>query len=143
MGPSCPSCKRSDFSLKALRSVHPFPGEFSPSQIHCPTCGAALRITATSRIVAASLVVVFPVLMILIAGSLTALVEWQLLGLMVVALAGYYFAIWPVVVRLKPWTPFQYWLPNSRLVGYSVYLFFPIAIIALLLYAAFKFELGM
>jgi hypothetical protein len=54
------------------------------------------------------------------------------LGLM----AGYYFGLWPIAVRLKPWSEFHYWLPKSRLVGYSVYLLLPVALLALLLYAA-------
>ncbi len=67
---------------------------------------------------------------------------WQVLLLAFGTLAAYYFAIWPVAVRLKPWTPFQYWLPKSRLVGYSVYLLAPVALMVLLFYLAVRFGVG-
>jgi len=71
------------------------------------------------------------------------LYRWQILIVVAGILAFYYLAIWPLVVQLTPWTDFQYWLPKSRLVGYSVYLLLPVAAIALFLYLAVKFGLGM
>ena len=82
-----------------------------------------------------------PSLLLLQAGI--HLQQWKLVLVVMGGIAFYYYAIWPLVVRLKPWTEFQYWLPKSRLVGYSVYLLLPVATIALLIYLAAKFELGM
>ena len=80
---------------------------------------------------------------ILLAKSGANLREWQVFSVAAGIMAFHYFAIWPYVVRLKPWSAFQYWLPKSRLVGYCVYLLLPIATIALLIYLAAAFELGM
>lgn len=144
MGPSCPQCKKSDFSYRELLSVHPYPVEFSPARISCPSCNAALRITAKSRLVAVTLILFFaiaPVFMLAWAGL--DLSKWQIILVVAAFLAFYNLAIWPQVVRLKPWTEWRYWLPKSRLVGYTVYLLIPIATIALLFFLAARFELGM
>ena len=144
MGPSCPRCKKSNFSYRNLLSVHPYPGEFSPARITCPSCGAASRVTAKSRLLAATLFVFLPVVpVVLLARAGPELTEWQMILVAVVFLAFYNLAIWPQIVRLKPWTEFRYWLPKSRLVGYSVYLLLPIATIALMIFLAAKFGLGM
>jgi hypothetical protein len=144
MAASCPTCNKSEFSYRALRSVHPYPGEFGPASIACPSCGSDVRVTAKSRLVAAILMFVFataPSLLMLWAGL--HLHTWQIVIVAMGGIAIYYYAIWPLVVRLKPWSEFQYWLPKSRLIGYSVYLFLPVATIVLLVYLAAKFELGM
>ena len=144
MGPSCPTCKKSEFSHRALRAVHPYAGEFCPASITCPCCGRDSRITARSRLLSVILMLVLataPSLLLLQAGI--HLQQWKLVLVVMGGIAFYYYAIWPLVVRLKPWTEFQYWLPKSRLVGYSVYLLLPVATIALLIYLAAKFELGM
>jgi CXXC-20-CXXC protein len=144
MGPSCPQCKKSDFSYRELLSVHPYPGEFSPARITCPSCGAALRVTANSRLVAVTLILIFgiaPVFLLAWAGL--DLSKWQIILFVLALLAIYNLAIWPHVVRLKPWTEWQYWLPKSRLVGYTVYLLLPIATIAFLIFLAARFGLGM
>ena len=78
-----------------------------------------------------------------VAYSPVALQEWQLhLGSFVI-LGFCYLGIWPLVVRFKPWTPFQYWLPKSRLLGYAIYLLFPVALILFTMYAAAKLGVGM
>lgn len=79
----------------------------------------------------------------LLAALPMTLQEWQFLVAILSVMAAYYFAVWPLVVRLKPWSDFQYWLPKSRLVGYSVYLLLPLGITALALYIAAKFKVGM
>ncbi len=144
MGPSCPRCKKSEFSYRALLSVHPYVGEFSPASITCPSCGVASRVTAKSRLLAVTLMLslaVVPILLLAQAG--VHLLKFQVVFVVIGVLSFYYLAIWPLVVRLKPWTAFQYWLPKSRLVGYSVYLLLPVATIALLIFLAAKFGLGM
>ena len=144
MGPPCPQCKKSGFSYRALLSIHPYPGEFSPAGITCPSCEAALRVTAKSRLMAVALLLfLVAVPVVVLAWSGVELHEWQVFFVAAGSMVFYYFAIWPYVVRLKPWTAFQYWLPKSRLVGYFVYLLLPVATIALLFYLAVKFELGM
>ena len=144
MGPSCPRCKNSDFRYRELLSVHPHPGEFSPARITCPSCGAASRVTAKSRLFAVTLIlflVIVPVFLLARAGL--DLAKWQIILVVMAILAFYNLAIWPHVVRLKPWTEWRYWLPKSRLIGYTVYLLLPIASIALLIYLAAKLGLGM
>jgi hypothetical protein len=132
---------KSEFRYQELLSVHPYPGEFSPARITCPSCGTELRVTAKSRLFAAG--AVFSSLL----GGIFVLVrlhihlhKWQTMLLAFGVIAAYYFAIWPLIVRLKPWTPFQYWLPKSRLVGYYVYLLIPLVVMALLLCLAVKFR---
>jgi len=144
MGPSCPQCKESDFSYRALLSVHPYFGEFRPARITCPSCGAALRVTVKSRLLSATVVLLLVIASgVLLVKAGNHLYRWQILIVVAGILAFYYLAIWPLVVQLTPWTDFQYWLPKSRLVGYSVYLLLPVAAIALFLYLAVKFGLGM
>ena len=134
---SCPTCRKSEFSYRALLSVHPYPGEFSPSRIDCPSCGAALRITARTRFIAGFVFVGSAVGTVLVLGWLSAsLQQWQVVTVIAAVFAMYHFVFWPALVRLKPWTPFQYWLPKSRVVGYTVYLVAPVALIATLLYLA-------
>ena len=144
MGPPCPQCKKSELSYRALLNIHPYPGEFSPAGVICPSCKTALRVTAKSRLMAITLIlflVAAPI--VVLARSGVDIQEWQFFLLPAGFMIFYYLAVWPYVVRLKPWTAFQYWLPKSRLIGYSVYLLLPVATIALLLYLAAKFELGM
>lgn len=144
MGPPCPQCKKSDFSYRELLSVHPYPGEFNPARITCPSCRAASRVTAKSRLLAVALILflaIVPVLLLARAGL--DLAKWQIILVVIAFLAFYNVAIWPQIVRLKPWTEWRYWLPKSRLIGYTVYLLLPIAAIALLIFLAAKLGLGM
>ena len=137
MGPSCPRCHKARFSYRALLGVHPYPGESSPIRIACPSCGEVLRVTAKSRFLGAAVVVsILPLLIVVTRLLLSPLHKWQLMLVALGLMAGYYFGLWPIAVRLKRWSEFQYWLPKSRLVGYSVYLLLPVALLALLLYAA-------
>ncbi len=75
--------------------------------------------------------------------STISLREWQVTFLAFSTIAVYYFAVWPAIVRLKPWTPFQYWLPKSRFIGYFVYLLLPLGILVLLFFLAVKFKVGL
>jgi hypothetical protein len=139
MRPSCPRCCKSGFTYGALLALHPYPGEFSPTKITCPTCGEVLRVTAKSRLLAAAAIVsILPLLAVAVAIFPSPLHEWQLVLLVLSLLAGYYFGLWPLAVRLKPWSEFQYWLPKSRPVGYSVYLLFPVSLIVLFLYLGIR-----
>ncbi len=70
------------------------------------------------------------------------LYKWQVILVALGVVTAYYFMIWPTIVQLKPWTPFQYWLPKSRLVGYFVYLVIPVALMASLLFLMLKFWTG-
>ncbi len=102
------------------------------------------RITFKSRLLAmvlflVSIFVTFPLLAKLGIG----LHGWQPVFVIVGVMTSYYFAIWPYVVRLEPWTEYQYWLPKARIAGYAIYLLIPILAIVLLLYLAAKFQFGM
>jgi hypothetical protein len=139
MRPSCPRCHKSHFSYKALLGVHPYPGESSPAKIACPCCGEVLRVTAKSRLLAAAVVVsLLPLLAVVMTLLPSPLHKWQIMLVILGLLAGYYFGFWPLVVRLKSWSEFQYWLPGSRLLGYSVYLLLPVTLLVSLLYAAIR-----
>ncbi len=144
MGPNCPTCKKSEFSYRAVRSLHPFVAEFQPTSIQCPSCGDVSRITTKSRMAAAFLVLAFtiapPAVMLWLQANASG---WLFVISGFAGLAFYYFAIWPFIVRLKPWSEWQYWLPKSRLVAYSVYLLLPVGTLVLMVYLAAKFELGM
>jgi hypothetical protein len=64
--------------------------------------------------------------------------KWGI-GVPFLALAFCYALVWPHVIRLEEWRPhFKYWLPKSRVVGYSVYLLLPIAVMALLFYLGIR-----
>lgn len=140
MRPSCPRCMKSEFSYLALLSVHPHVFEFTPARISCPSCSAALRVTAKSRVLAAVVIAGSLIGCMILLGSLPFyLQKWQANLVALGVSAAYYFTAWPVIVRLKPWTPFQYWLPKSRLVGYTVYLLIPVALMAFLFYLAIRF----
>jgi hypothetical protein len=144
MKPSCPRCKKSEFSYRALLSSLPYRGELSPVKIICPSCGASLRVTAKSRLAGASLLLGSYLLSLLaVAYSPVTLQDWQLYLGSFLILGFCYLALWPLIVRFKPWTPFQYWLPKSRLVGYTVYLLLPIGLILFSMYAAAKLGVGM
>jgi hypothetical protein len=133
---------KSDFTYGALLAVHPAPGESSPFSITCPSCGAALRVTAKSRLFAPGLIIgSYIVLVVTLWRSTYKFAGWQIATLALAILATYYFVAWPLVVRFKPWSPFQYWLPKSRLVGYFVYLLVPLGIMASLIFLAAKFKL--
>jgi hypothetical protein len=135
MRPPCPRCRKSEFAYRALLAVHPYAGESSPARITCPSCGEALRVTAKSRLFAVCAVSGSLLGSIFLLGTLPVdLPKWQTIFLALCIALAYYLAIWPVIVRLKPWTPFQYWLPKRRVVGYSVYLLFPVALMAVGLY---------
>jgi hypothetical protein len=143
MGPPCPRCRKSDFSYRTLLAAHPYKGEFSPVRITCPSCRADLRIKAKSRLAGAGAIFLLLGLVVLLARSVGNLQSWQIMLIWISAMAIYYFVVWPRIVRFKPWTPFQYWLPKSRIVGYSVYLLLPVALLVLLFYLGVHFEWGM
>lgn len=145
MGPRCPKCHASSFTYRALIDVHPW-NDISdmPAKITCPSCHEALRVTATSRLWGgiAFVVIMFGIGLTPAATRMT----WTTWGVVLAVLAGFflYSIVWASIVQLKPWTPrLQYWLPKSRVLGYSVYLMIPLAVIALLLYLAMYFRWGM
>jgi hypothetical protein len=143
MGPRCPRCDRTDFSFRALHAVHPHPGEFSPSRIICPSCRAVLRVTAISRLVSAFVCLCILAGLIVLAAALgVSLKGWRLAPLIVAWLVVYSIS-WIYIVRLKSWTPWQYWLPKSRVLGYTVYLGIPVATIVSVFSLAVHFKWGM
>lgn len=144
MNSICPNCKESEFKYRELLGVHPYPGEFTPASICCPSCGTKLRVMIRSRLLGAVLFLgsIFLSLFLLSHASMHAS-DWQVATVGLCAMGIYYLLLWPAIVQLKAWTPFQYWLPKSRLVGYSVYLLLPIALMVTLLYLAAKYKVGM
>ena len=142
MGPSCPRCKKSDYSYQELLMVHPYRGELRPAPIICPSCGQMSRVTAKSRLLAIAIILAFPLSVILLVGARVHLHKAQVVVLAIAAIVVYYYAIWPFVVRLKPWSEFYIWQPKDRLLGYFGYLL-PAAVVALLFYMAVRFKIGM
>jgi len=67
---------------------------------------------------------------------------WHFVPLLIVGFMLYSIA-WPSIVRLKPWTPWRYWLPKSRLLGYTVYLVIPVATMIFVIFLAAHFKWGM
>lgn len=144
MGPSCPECGKSSFTYRSLLAVHPYRGEFNPARIICPSCGTELRVTTASRLLSAAIFLasVFGVAALLVLTALD-IPRWLTFVIIIGTMCTYFFAIWPLTVRFKPWTPFRYWLPKSRLVGYTVYLLLPVALMVLVLILLAKFKVGM
>ena len=142
MGPSCPRCEKSEFSYQALLDVHPYRFELSPARITCPACGLVSRVTSKSRVFAAFILIGLFVSCFLIVGMWISLQKWQMAVLGIICVVLYYFAIWPAMVRLKPWTEFHVWQPKNRLLGYFVFLL-PAALVALGFYLAVQFKIGM
>ena len=135
MKPSCPCCGKADFTYRALLQIHPAPGEFAPFSVTCPSCGESFRVTTASRLLGGGVLMgLFFALAAIFWRSAHLPSQWHILALAASTVASYYFFAWPLLVRFKPWTPFRYWLPKSRLVGYSVYLFLPLVIMALVIY---------
>ena len=138
----CPTCKKSQFSRKSLRSVFPDRSEaIRPASITCPACGSASRITSKSRIGGVILTAIFagaPYFIIHWIG--VDLNPWQM-GLSSIV-GGFFFiiVIWPSVVQLEPWSEWSNLLPRSRLVGYSLYLLLPVAVIILCFYLAVRID---
>ena len=143
MRPQCPMCHQSAFSFRALQSVHPYPGEFSPAKIICPSCQATLRVTTISRVIGAFAFLGILVSSLALFSYLGIESRGWLLILLLVTAPVLYMSAWTHIVRLKAWTPWQYWLPESRLVGYTVCLLIPVAVIVLLFYLGVHFGWGM
>src|SRR5262245_25213500 len=143
MGPRCPYCHQSQFTYRALVGVHPA-AHVIPEKIVCPSCHAELRVTAMSRLTGG--IAFFATMVTIALLPSTMETRWETWELLLAISAGFilYSFEWVFIVRLKPWTPhFQYWLPKSRVVGYSVYLLVPVAVIALILYLAVHFRWGL
>ena len=143
MRPRCPCCQRSQFSYSALRAIHPFPGEVIPSELVCPACKAALKVTIWSRVSGLLLAVVPVVVVATTLKEHTHVATWVVPAAAMLWFALYYFALWPNVVRLTLWSP--YWLPGTKnstpwlpLIIASV-----LALVALFFYFATKFMWGM
>jgi len=133
MKPECPNCRHSAFTYRALLAVHPYPGELTPARIPCPKCGNTLRVTTGSRLLAsAALFVLLVVAITLMSGLAIELSLFQAMLVSVGTFNIYFLAVWPLTVRLEPWSEFQYWLPRSRLLGYTVYLIIPVSLLVLL-----------
>ncbi|WP_339075302.1 hypothetical protein [Teredinibacter turnerae] len=49
----------------------------------------------------------------------------------------------PAIVKAKKFKQRHYWLPNSRMLGYFVYLLLPVGLVVLALVLAIYFEVGM
>jgi len=138
----CPKCGK--YQITVDEAEHLLPTKTStedPPGIVCKNCRKKLKATWGS-------ILLFIGLFLAVAFALVLLVEraiqesrispkFETPLLLLAAILGYFLCyrlIWPRIIRLDEWAPRKYWLPNSRIVGYSVYLLLPIAVIVLLFY---------
>lgn len=54
----------------------------------------------------------------------------------------FWFATYPVFLRVKPYKKKEIWLPKSRIIGYLVYLLLPVIVFFSLLLLAAHFKIG-
>jgi len=137
-------CKKYKLSYREVLSLSPGPIELQPICFKCPVCDEAFRITWGSR------AEFFCWLTIFLVGAIygSTYFDSKNSGIWLLVIPAFplglsYFVVWPMIVRLEPWAPFEIWLPKSRLVGYSVYLLLPASVILGLLFLAVKMEWGM
>lgn len=137
-------CGKCEFGYGEILSLAPGHVEFEPSSVICSLCGVRLRITTRSRIKFSLVIFVTIFGGLVLFGYMNP--KLSLLAYVVVggsiALTSY-LLVWPMQVELEKWSPFNYWLPKSRLVGYGVYLLLPAMLIIGIFILAVKFELGM
>ena len=130
MNLSCPICKKYEFTYGEILHMSPGGHEFSPNRLDCGGCNARLRITRKSRLL---FIAIFFVSLIGNIFGMNAIFpkasKVLLLISMVSVITCVYFIIWPRIVESEYWAPYKYWLPKSRLLGYTVYLVLPISVI--------------
>jgi hypothetical protein len=62
------------------------------------------------------------------------LAPWQVVSMLLGIIAVDLFILWPLVVRFKPWAPFQIRMSESRWFGIAVFLLLPIGAVSMFLY---------
>lgn len=138
----CPHCD-APMSLPALSFV---PLQFGSKRhaFYCECCDKPSMLSLRSRLTGAIAVLALSAVAVLFAlqlndeaASLAVIGAGALAGFV---LGGLLSSRLPALVRQE--NPFQYWLPKSRVAGYAVYLLLPVSILALLLFLAIKFEVG-
>ena len=142
MSGTCPKCERYQITVDEAEHLLPTKASMEdPPGIVCKKCHKKLKATWGS-------ILLFIGLFLTVAFALVLLVERAIQGsqispefetpiFLLAAILGYFLCyrlIWPRIIRLDEWAPRKYWLPKSRIVGYSVYLMLPIAVIVLLFY---------
>jgi uncharacterized integral membrane protein len=142
----CPKCR--GYKITVDEAEHLLPTKAStedPPGITCKKCHAKLKATWGS-------ILLFMGLLLAVASTLVSLSEYAVRVshvplkfetpiLILAAIVGYFLCyrlMWPRIIRLDEWAPRKYWLPKSRIVGYSVYLLLPIAVIMLLFYLGIR-----
>jgi hypothetical protein len=142
----CPKCR--GYEITVDEAEHLLPTKAStedPPGITCKKCHAKLKATWGS-------ILLFIVLFLASAFALVSLTlsairvthapsKFETPILILAAILGYFLCyrlIWPRMIRLDEWAPRRYWLPKSRVVGYSVYLLLPMAVIVLLFYLGIR-----
>jgi hypothetical protein len=135
---NCPRCASTDFSYGDKLAL--MPRRFGSSTRFCKNCGNILVATSKS-------VILFFAYMIAMAYLVSEIfikigvqdIEAASFAVALIVLPLSYLVIWPLVLEVKIYryqASFRksVWLPKSRIVGYTVYLVFPIMIIVLLMY---------
>lgn len=115
-----------------------------PGSITCPNCGKRLRITRGSRLLFVFLLLSSVIATAVVCAKYTmGLAEPFFLAITASVAALIYLVVWPCVIRVEKWASFRYWLPKSRLVGYTVYLLLPILFLVGLFSIAVTIKWGM
>jgi CXXC-20-CXXC protein len=137
---TCPNCGCSKFPYKLLLNSYSARGWNRP--IKCPSCKHNLQVTVVSKLAFALASLVLPFAgIVLVLHESPSIVVADSIGISIAALS--IFVIAPTIVQFKLWAPYRYWLPKSRVVGYSVYLLLPIALMVLLFAIAVHYQWGM
>lgn len=122
----CPTCKDYRLSYKDKLKLSPSYG--TVRAMICPKCGSVVCSTSLSR----SLFILFILVPILAYGFIhgpSDLPKHIVIGLITLHLLIDYLVFWPLTMQVKKWKPLKSYLPKSRIVGYTLYLFIPIILI--------------
>ena len=137
----CPNCKEYSLSYWEKMYLAPKKDIVLPSVI-CKNCQFRIGATSASRFGFIVLFIFCIVLSAFIVVKLNLESIYTLISLLI-SLSASYFLVWPYIIRVKPWCDFKYYLPENRLVGYSIYLFIPVTFIVGLFVLGIKFGWGM
>jgi hypothetical protein len=137
---TCPNCGCSKFPYTLLLTSYSARGWGRP--IKCPSCKHTLQVSVISKLAAGLALLILPFAgIVLVSHESHSVVVGDSIGISMAALSM--FLIAPTIVRFKPFAPYRVWLPKSRVVGYSVYLLLPVALMVLLFAIAVHYRWGM
>ena len=131
---NCSNCSKYIFKYQDILYLAPRQ-ELEPTHFSCPKCKFNFRITRASRyyFICLLLICIFPPALLNSHLSLGFSIN-KIFGFVILAIVFCYLVLWPKIIEVEKWAPYKCWLPNSRIVGYSVYLILPILFVLGLFY---------